>query len=1385
MESLNLLHLSSREKEILEYIAFKFVKYDKNSYSGYGYGYSYGYDYSYGYGRKRFSDKELENAFRLFDSYGWFVPIYDYSKKGELDRGGLYLHPIIWLDLLKRSKNSQYLKLQSSWGDYDIKTMRSLLGEKKDSYPFAAAHCLEYESKIPLATYLMWSFFTEGWGRDWLQGFEGYDRYELDWQIFQFSYIGKIASANSFLYYRQPEVNTFLQYSSRLLEEEDQAQLEDSFRLNWTFVAIGSAQNALEECHEDTDATSWLLAAGLLRQQDYKKAYQCARSASRQKSWASGYRSALEDLIYGLCLYHNRGTPMADKKIKELNGYFHLLVSQNKGSIGFETSMHACSILLSRLCLKSVTSKEFQVVWNHFVRDVKATDRLIFFGLLIGYLGVEEAITTVESLSSKLPNTTDLIDSELYGIRRHLAEVEGKEPEEPGEEEEKNLYLPIINNIVVKKDYEIAINQLNSLMRGAPKSANARVIYLLDNGWGISLRQQKYGRNGWGAFYSLAFKTFTQGTQFMDDVDRQIAAIMNTPNMPNRELEIIKKLIGSDRVYSLYDPDTRITIEEVKFELSTKTNPDQSYTFVSNIPVLSANLINEIPKNNAVWWNVGNTYYQKDNNVIKICQLSDEQRQMADILLRVPNYPKSVRKDLTQILESVSRTTTVMSDLLKDSENLPVIQGLTQLTIRIEPDEDLFDVKAVLYLAENEEVSHKPGVGLSTIATVVNGKSVKIERDLKKEKENYDKFVAAAEPFSSWQYEDGSWQLELPEMLEMLEVIRQLGDAVRVEWPEGVEYKVTRPVQSFGNFSLNLRGTNFWFDFNGKLKIDKDTELKMGDILDRIREAKGRFIKLEGNEFIALNQKLMKQLKTLEEISSRKGNSRSISRYGVGFLKELEEEGVTIESDGEYEGLIDRIEKASDLVVDIPKTFVGQLRNYQEEGFEWMSKLASWEAGGILADDMGLGKTVQAIALLGAKKQDGPSLVVCPSSVLINWKNELAKFDPSLNVRLFNKEDRKAVLQEAKAGDVVLSTYGVINTESEHVAKVNWNVVILDEAHSIKNKATQISKAVKQIKAKSRFLMTGTPIQNHLGEIWNLFDYANPGLLGSFNSFAERFIYPIQKAKDANGKEAQLRLKKLISPFMLRRTKQEVEQELPPRTEIEMKIPLSKEEQALYDKLRQEAYDDINYNAQNSAISILAHLTKLRQAACHPELVDPKLQIGSSKTDAFLGLAQRLISEGHRALVFSQFTSHLALIRRELDALGIPYLYMDGSFSSTERDKLKKEFQEGSTPLFLISLKAGGIGMNLTAADYVIHLDPWWNPAIEDQASDRAHRIGQEKPVHIYKLIAEGTIEEKILTVHKDKKSLSDALLEGSDLSARFSKQEILDILKDSESFRN
>lgn len=361
----------------------------------------------------------------------------------------------------------------------------------------------------------------------------------------------------------------------------------------------------------------------------------------------------------------------------------------------------------------------------------------------------------------------------------------------------------------------------------------------------------------------------------------------------------------------------------------------------------------------------------------------------------------------------------------------------------------------------------------------------------------------------------------------------------------------------------------------------------------------------------------------------------------------------------------------------------------------------------------------------------------------------------------------------------MVTTYGLLQTERTLFASREFVTIVLDEAQAIKNSSAKRSQAAMQLRGGFKIITTGTPIENHLGELWNLFRFINPGLLGSRKSFRERFAIPIEKDKSTR---AHTQLQHLIRPFILRRHKRDVLAELPAKTEITLRVPLSSPERAFYEALRRNAVEEIQQQREQPGgtqhLQVLAQLMRLRRACCNPRLVSPESELKSAKLELFTQTVQELIENGHKALVFSQFVGHLRLIEERIQELGIEYQYLDGQTPGAQRQTRIDAFQAGKGDLFLISLKAGGTGLNLTAADYVIHMDPWWNPAVEDQASDRAHRIGQERPVTVYRFVAEHTIEEKIIKLHEDKRDLADSLLKGTDAASKLSANDLLELIQ-------
>ena len=439
---------------------------------------------------------------------------------------------------------------------------------------------------------------------------------------------------------------------------------------------------------------------------------------------------------------------------------------------------------------------------------------------------------------------------------------------------------------------------------------------------------------------------------------------------------------------------------------------------------------------------------------------------------------------------------------------------------------------------------------------------------------------------------------------------------------------------------------------------------------------------------------------------------------------------------------------------------------------------------------MGLGKTLQSIAMLVRRSKDGPALVVAPASVGENWRREVSRFAPGLNPIDYRNDGRSGTLADVGPGDVVIVSYGLLMRDVTALSALRWSTLVFDEAQKIKNARSQTATAAAALSADWSLALSGTPMENHLGELWSILSVVSPGVLGDWETFAERLAGPIERDRD---RDAAARLSKLVRPVILRRTKNEVLDDLPPRTDVDQWVDLDGEQRTRYESARREALADIREAYQHSdapedsgrspaAASVLAALTRLRQLSCHPALVDDAYTGSSAKMDRLLELVDQIRGGGHRALVFSQFTGHLGLVRRELDAAGVSYQYLDGGTSTRARAAAVDAFQSGDGDVFLISLGAGGVGLNLTAADFVIHLDPWWNPAVENQATDRAHRIGQTRPVTVYRLIAHGTIEQEIMRLHADKRKLASDVLGGTDAAGKMDVRQWVGMLEHSTS---
>lgn len=539
----------------------------------------------------------------------------------------------------------------------------------------------------------------------------------------------------------------------------------------------------------------------------------------------------------------------------------------------------------------------------------------------------------------------------------------------------------------------------------------------------------------------------------------------------------------------------------------------------------------------------------------------------------------------------------------------------------------------------------------------------------------------------------------------------------------------------------------------------------------------GRYLELNGSSYEKMAE--MAKMLQLSKKELAKGTAKLPVYRGL-YLDELltDSEGMQISRDAAFRSMVRNFKAIPDSDYAVPSDLEPILRGYQQTGFRWLKTLETYGFGGILADEMGLGKTLQAITYLVTAPittTGQKSLVICPASLIYNWGEELQKFAPQLSVSLIlgTAARRKALREQSSTADIWVTSYELLRQDIADYEAEAFYTCFLDEAQHIKNSETQISKAVKKINCRQRFVLTGTPIENRLSELWNLFDFLMPGYLFSKNAFQQKLEKPILKSKNP---DAQQQLRRLVKPFLLRRRKQDVLKELPPKEEHIHRIALTEQELKTYYAYVQSVKDKLGQ--EDSKLQILAALTHLRQICCDPYLCFENYDGPTSKLDACLELCEAMTENGHQILLFSQFTTMLDKIRERLDAAGITSFTLQGSTSKEKRAKLVKDFQAGKASVFLISLKAGGTGLNLTNADVVIHYDPWWNQAAQDQATDRAHRIGQHACVQVYKLIAKDTIEEKILNLQSKKAALLDSIAGAEEAGIlNMSKEDLLALL--------
>lgn len=1278
---------------------------------------------------------------------------------------------------------------------------------------------------------------------------------------------------------------------------------------------------------------------------------------------------------------------------------------------------------------------------------------------------------------------------------------------------------PVGNIVPLLEDWERALNTLLTVaekVQGKSESKKAaldetRVAWLLDfEKKEVQPVEQKFGKKGWTDGRNIALKRLYE---------------RDVKNLTEQDGLVVKTAMKKYSDYSYYGSyeydfiwDKSLSALVGHPYLFLHKNPSVNVQLIAGEPSLMIRQVGEeLELSFDTNFSDEGVIIQKETETrYKVIEISKDHVDISGSLKSNKlKIPAKGREKLLKAIQPLSTKISIQSDLEEHFENLPSVEAENRIHALITPNGEGFHLEFFVKPFGTVPPYFKPGKGGESVIADVEGVRTRTKRDLKAERELLNQVEALCPFLAEFESQNYEWELNDAEecltAMSELETPRKEGKLV-VEWTKGQKLKLLGNI-NFDNFSLIVKGKNNWFEVEGKVKVNENLVLSMQDLRGLLNENTKNFIELSDGQFIAITEKLRKHLQSLSAVLDDDGRLHNLRS---GILEEFADELENFKADKAWKDHLEKIKAANKFVPELPATFEAELRPYQIDGYEWLSRLANWGVGACLADDMGLGKaqpldakiltkngwklmgkidvgdeiigskgkpikvlgvypqgekdiykvtfsdkssteccedhlwtvntplrnsrnfspkvmslkeitdfglrdkagncnwfipiveavefeakefyldpyllgvligdgglthrisfssideeiisevgrllpdnynlkhkdkcdylvvkceggkfetnlvtqevkrlnlntrsenkhipfnylyasveqrisllqglldtdgycskestvqfyttsnqladdmiflvrslgglvrksikktthrdcyvltlalpdnikpfrlsrkalryqprvkykpsraiisveyvgkkqaqcikvdaedslyvtddfilthnTLQALAVLVERAEKGAALVVAPVSVCRNWVKEAMRFAPTLNFQMFGVGDRKTAVESLGKYDVLVTSYSLLQSEEDLFTSRNFATIVLDEAQAVKNRNTKRSKTVMNLQGDFRLITTGTPIENHLGELWNLFNFINPGLLGKHEFFVEKFALPIEKTKDENARKT---LQKLIKPFTLRRRKNQVLDDLPEKTEIVLTVEMSTEERAFYEAIRREALEKIESTdgeAKDKRFRILAELTRLRLACCHPKLVNENVPLGSSKLELFGETLEELLENKHKALVFSQFVKHLKIVREYLDSKGISYQYLDGSTPPNVRQERIDQFQRGNGEVFLISLKAGGTGLNLTAADYVIHLDPWWNPAVEDQATDRVHRIGQQRPVTVYRLVTENTVEEKILKLHETKRDLADSLLDGTDTSGKLSADDLLALINE------
>lgn len=1106
----------------------------------------------------------------------------------------------------------------------------------------------------------------------------------------------------------------------------------------------------------------------------YTSAYQSLKKGTRKKNV---FFESIGGIFFILALLQDG----SETKLREATGYARIMSNKSNHWLQY---IYTWLLRVLEIQQGDMSNRDWIYNAHIFAHHESNSIETFICSLCLYWVDEAQARKRVPRLLKFLSDKAEAVGYYWLGVETAELLLRLKAKQSLVEEVNSSTEIPaLVDLIKPKQPWELSLNALANLQKPEIEikvESEKRLVWLLTfygNSFVLQPREQKITvKGGWSKGRPIAIRRLDQDPHqfdYLTSQDLQVCSQIETNYYGYyREVEYsftdraMTALVGHPLVFWEDSPSIRVDIVAGEPELIVKKLKQDRLSLEFSPKLRSDSeiiLVKETPTR------------------IKVITITTEHQRIAEILgeKNCLSVPASASEKVLAAISGVSPIVTVHSDIGGGVESATEVIANSQPHLHLLPAGA--GLKAALLCRPFGERGsyYRPGKGGSTVIAEIDGERLQTTREMTLEKQLADEVMQSCSVLDRYDDQDGEWLVEEPEdCLTLLVELQELGEQVVVEWPEGEKLRISHQA-SMSDFNMRIKSQNDWFSASGELQLDENLVLDMENLLTLLEKTPSRFIPLGDGQFVALTQKFRQRLDELRSFGSKEGNALQFHPLTSMVLEDAISDMDSVKSDKHWKKQVKKLKEMKELEPKLPSTLQAELRDYQVEGFEWLARLAHWGVGACLADQMGLGKTLQALALILTHATKGATLIIAPTSVCMNWIDEAAKFAPTLNPVEFSSKDRQETLDELQPLDLFVCSYGMLQQEevAKMLAEVEWQTIVLDEAQAIKNMNTKRSQAAMKLQAKFKLITTGTPIENHLGELWNLFRFINPGLLGSSDQFNQRFATPIERYQDKSKKK---QLKKLIQPFILRRTKTQVLEELPSRTEITLHVDMSQAETAFYEALRQKAIAklaDSDAAAGTKHLQVLAEIMKLRRACCNSRLVMSDSTLPSAKLELFGEVLQDLLENRHKALVFSQFVDHLHILRDYLEQNNIAYQYLDGSTPAKQRKVRVNKFQGGEGDVFLISLKAGGTGLNLTAADYVLHMDPWWNPAVEDQASDRAHRIGQKRPVTIYRLVTKGTIEEKIVELHHQKRDLADSLLEGTEMSGKISTDALLKLM--------